>query len=285
MSVPASIRKKVQKLRDTISEHNYKYYVLDAPTIPDSEYDYLFDELQKLETQYPVLLTPDSPTQRVGGEPLKSFKQIKHRLPMLSLNNVFDDEGLLAFNERVQNRLEITDDLEYVCEPKLDGVAINLRYEKGLLVTGSTRGDGAVGEDVTQNVKTIEAIPLRLRGKELPTVLEVRGEIYMPKKAFVRFNKAAEKAGEKVFANPRNAAAGSLRQLDSKITARRPLSFYSYAVGDISGASLSKTHYGILEKLKTWGFPVSSEINIVKGIDACKKFYNAMLQKREKLTL
>lgn len=283
MTAPASLQKKAQKLRDTINEHNYKYYVLDTPTIPDSEYDRLFHELQTLEHEHPELLTPDSPTQRVGGEPLKSFKQIQHAIPMLSLQNVFEEEELDAFDERVRQRIDHEEAIEYVCEPKLDGVAISLRYEKGHLTIAATRGDGTTGEDVTQNVKTIAAIPLQLRGKDFPAVLEVRGEIYMPKKGFEKLNKRAEEKGEKVFANPRNAAAGSLRQLDSKITASRPLAFYAYAIGEVSDSKFAKTHYGILEKLKMLGLPVFPEIKVQKGVVACKKFHAAILKKRDAL--
>ncbi len=283
MSVPAAIRKKAQTLRTRLNEYAYQYYVLDAPTVPDSEYDRLFCDLQQLEQHYPELLTPDSPTQRVGGAPLKVFQAIKHSIPMLSLNNIFNNDNLLAFDQRLKKRLGETRDLEYACEPKLDGVAISLCYEKGILVTAATRGDGVVGEDVTQNVKTIAAIPLHLRGQRVPNILEVRGEIYMPKKAFKKLNQQAEKKGEKIFANPRNAAAGSLRQLDSKVTASRPLAFYAYAFGKISQAMTISTHAGILKKLRIWGFPVSNEVKVVRGIEACQAFYNTLLKKRELL--
>ena len=280
---PQLIQKKSQKLRDAINEHNYRYYVLDAPTIPDSEFDRLFHELQDLEKKHPDLVTPGSPTQRIGGEPLKSFGQIKHAIPMLSLDNIFDDKGLAAFDERVCQRLERQADVEYTCEPKLDGVAISLIYESGALSCAATRGDGSVGEDVTQNVKTISAVPLQMRGSGFPKAFEVRGEIYMPKAGFEKLNKRAAEKNEKTFVNPRNAAAGSIRQLDSRITAERPLAFYAYAVGKVTGDTLPKTHHGILEKLQQWGFPVSPEVTVVKGVDACKKYYKRLLKKRDGL--
>lgn len=283
MSAPDSIVKKLRQLHNQLNEHNYKYYVLDAPTIPDSEYDRLFHELQNIEANYPELLTPDSPTQRVGGEALSEFKSIKHVIPMLSLNNIFDEESLEAFNQRIQDRLETTDEIEFNCEPKLDGLAISLRYEKGMLISAATRGDGQVGEDVTQNVKTIKSVPLHLRGKDFPEVVEVRGEIYMPKQAFLAMNKRAEKNGEKTFANPRNAAAGSLRQLDSKVTAERPLAFYAYAMGEISDPNFATKHSDMLIQLKTLGFPVSDESKVVQGIAACLTYYKNLMQKRDQL--
>lgn len=283
MAVSPTIQKKAQKLRDVIDEHNYRYYVLDAPTIPDSEFDRLFHALQDLEKAYPDSITSDSPTQRVGGEPLKSFEQIKHTIPMLSLDNIFDDEGLFAFDDRVRHRLEHQADVEYTCEPKLDGIAISLLYENGSLTRAATRGDGSVGEDVTQNVKTIAAVPLHMRASGFPKILEVRGEIYMPKAGFEKLNKRAAEKNKKTFMNPRNAAAGSIRQLNSRITAERPLAFYAYAVGKVSGGTLPKTHHSILQKIQEWGFPVSPEVTVVKGADACKKYYERLLQKRDRL--
>jgi DNA ligase (NAD+) len=280
---PQSLKKKAQQLRKALNEHNYQYYVMDAPSIPDAEYDRLFRELQQIEEAYPELLAADSPTQRVGGKALKQFSSIKHRIPMLSLDNIFNDTGLIAFDLRIRQRIDYSDVLEYVCEPKLDGVAISLRYEKGVLIYAATRGDGAVGEAVTQNVKTISAIPLQLRGHDFPAVLEVRGEIYMPKAGFKKLNQQSAKKGDKTFVNPRNAAAGSIRQLDSKVAAQRPLSFYAYTMGEVSDSHVFETHQDVLLHLQLWGFPVSHEIKTVKGEQACQRFYDQLLKKRDKL--
>ena len=281
--VSQSLKKKAQQLRKILNDHNYQYYVMDAPSIPDVEYDRLFHGLKQLEADHPELLTPDSPTQRVGGEPLKQFQQIKHRIAMRSLDNIFNHKGLIAFDQRVRQRIDCSEVLEYICEPKLDGVAISLRYEKGILIYAATRGDGAVGEVVTENVKTISVIPLQLRGSGYPAVLEVRGEIYMPKAGFKKLNQQSESSGEKTFVNPRNAAAGSIRQLDSKITAQRPLAFFAYASGDVSASHVFETHQDILLHLKTWGFPVSPETKTVKGVSACQQFYDQLLEKRDEL--
>lgn len=283
MSVPQKIKARANTLAIALQDHNYRYYVLSAPSIPDAEYDALFRELQALEQAYPELLTPHSPTQRVGAAPLKSFVSVTHALPMLSLDNVFDAEGLEAFDTRVKQRLKTSQEIAYVCEPKLDGVAISLRYESGKLVVAATRGDGTTGEDVTQNIKTIQAIPLQLRGEGYPDILEVRGEIYMPKAGFEALNREAEKLGEKTFVNPRNAASGSLRQLDSKVTAKRPLAFYAYSVGVIEGGTLPEYHVEILKKLQTWGLPVCDLIDCVTGIAACEAFYQGILTKRDAL--
>lgn len=277
------ISEQVESLRKTINEHNYHYYVLDNPIIPDAEYDRLYRELVALEQQYPELITPSSPTQRVGGQPSMTFKQVTHVVPMLSLDNVFSLEELTAFDERVHNRLRYSGPIEYVCEPKLDGVAISLLYENGVLVQGATRGDGTTGEEVTQNVRTITAIPLMLRGKDFPAQLEVRGEIYMPKAGFEKLNKKARDAGEKIFVNPRNAASGSLRQLDSRITASRALAFYGYALGVVQGWELPKTHAQVLVQLAEWGLPVCHEIVTAQGLQACMKFYENILKKRGSL--
>lgn len=276
------IKKRAKYLRDTLQEHNYRYYVLDAPTIPDSEYDKLFRELQELEDKYPELSTPDSPTQRVGAVPLQAFKQIKHDIPMLSLNNAFTEEELQAFDQRIHERLKIDQVIEYACEPKFDGVAISLIYENGVLVQAATRGDGTTGEEVTQNVKTIKSIPLRLRSN-YPQLLEVRGEVVMPKSGFEALNKEAIKTGSKIFANPRNAAAGSLRQLNSHITATRPLIFYCYEVGKLSQKSLEDTHANTLKKLRNFGLPVTQEITVVKGWQGCLRYYKTIAAKRDKL--
>jgi DNA ligase (NAD+) len=280
---PEAIRLKVKALQDTLSEHSYRYYVLDAPTIPDADYDQLFRELQSLEAQYPDTVTPDSPTQRVGDKPLDAFDVVVHERPMLSLDNVFNKEELDAFGSRVQQRLGSTASVTYACEPKLDGVAISLLYENGLLVRAATRGDGQQGEDVTQNVKTIEAIPLKLRGNDFPKRLEVRGEIYMPIAGFETFNKKAAALGEKVFVNPRNAASGSLRQLDSRITAKRPLSFCAYSTGVVEGGALADTHAAILKQLKGWGVPISPWLKIVEGVQGCHAYYEELAVARDAL--
>lgn len=276
--------KQAEKLTKALREHNYRYYVLDAPTIPDSEYDRMFRQLQELEKKYPELRTPDSPTQRVGGVPLKSFSQVKHTTPMLSLDNAFTGEELQAFDKRIHDRLKTKQIIEYSCEPKLDGVAISLLYENGVLVRAATRGDGTTGEDVTQNVKTINSIPLHLRN-DYPKTLEVRGEVVMSKAGFEKLNKAAAKKGEKVFANPRNAAAGSLRQLDSKITAQRPLVFYSWETGQEIKEKLEDTHSNTLKQLKKYGLPVAPETAVVKGWEGCLRYYQKIAKKREGLPI
>ncbi len=250
---------EIDELRKQINYHSYRYYALDNPEITDAEYDRLMRRLQELETQYPESITPDSPTQRVGSAPLTAFQTVVHEMPMLSLDNAFSDEELLAFNQRILDRLKISGDIEYACELKLDGIAVSLLYRDGVLVRGATRGDGTNGEDITQNVRTINSIPLRLQGEGYPAVLEVRGEIYMPKAGFDALNDKARAAGEKLFVNPRNAAAGALRQLDSKITASRPLEMCAYSVGWVDGGSLPETHSGILQALKTWGFLTNRE--------------------------
>ncbi|MGD9153043.1 MAG: NAD-dependent DNA ligase LigA [Gammaproteobacteria bacterium] len=294
MSVDSKIIKQAERLIKAIREHNYRYYVLDAPTIPDSEYDRLFRQLQDLEAKYPELKTSDSPTQRVGDVPLTSFSQVKHVKPMLSLDNVFTEEELKAFDKRVHDRLKTDQIITYVCEPKLDGVAISLLYEDGVLARAATRGDGVTGEDVTQNVKTIQSVPLHLRD-DYPHILEVRGEVIMPKAGFNKFNREAVKKGEKVFANPRNAAAGSLRQLDSKITAKRPLIFYAYEVGQMQAAldpgstdwvrDDSNTDSEILKQLKKWGLPVVPEIAVVEGWEGCLKHYHKIGKQRDDLPI
>lgn len=270
------------QLRHLIHEHNYAYYVLDDPLIPDSEYDHLMRTLQALEAQYPELITSDSPTQRVGATPLSAFTEIAHVLPMLSLSNAFETEELDDFYQRVRGRLE-SETVEYAAEPKMDGLAISLLYEQGLLVRGATRGDGHRGEDVTQNIKTIPTVPLRLRGHDYPQILEVRGEVFMPKAGFEKLNQQYRASGEKTFANPRNAAAGTLRQLDAKITASRPLAFVSYAVGVVEGGHLPPCHSDILSALHTWGLPISPYLEVVHGLEGCLKYYQAMLSRRSHL--
>ena len=236
----SSLQHQIEQLRDELREHNYRYYVMDDPSVPDAEYDRLFRQLKQLEQEHPELITADSPTQRVGDTPLSAFTQVQHRIPMLSLDNVFNEQELIAFDQRIRERIGIEEDIEYVCEPKLDGLAVSLMYENGVLVQAATRGDGQTGEDITQNIRTIDSIPLKLRGKGYPSVLEVRGEVFMPRKGFLALNEAAASKGEKTFANPRNAAAGSLRQLDSRITATRPLDMYCYSVGYVEGGAFSR---------------------------------------------
>ncbi|MGD9109091.1 MAG: NAD-dependent DNA ligase LigA [Gammaproteobacteria bacterium] len=284
MSAGSKIIKQAEKLVRAIREHNYRYYVLDAPTIPDSEYDRLFRQLQDLEAKYPELKTPDSPTQRVGAAPLTSFKQAQHTMPMLSLENAFTEEELRAFDKRIHDRLKTDQIIEYACEPKLDGLAISLLYEEGVLVRAATRGDGTTGEDVTQNVKTIKSVPLHLRD-DYPRILEVRGEVVMPKAGFNRLNQAAAKRGEKVFANPRNAAAGSLRQLDSKITAKRPLVFFAYEIGQVIKGNLEDRHSNTLKQLKKYGIPVVPETAVVKGWEECLRYYQKINKERENLPI
>ena len=257
-----SNEQKLTELRTTLRHHEYLYHVMDTPEIPDAEYDRLMRELRELEAQHPELITPDSPTQRVGAAPLASFSQIRHEVPMLSLDNVFDEESFLAFNKRVQDRLKNSDDLTYCCELKLDGLAVSILYENGLLVQAATRGDGTTGEDITSNVRTIRAIPLKLRGDNIPQRLEVRGEVFLPQAGFEKINEEARRTGGKVFANPRNAAAGSLRQLDPRITAKRPLTFFCYGVGVLEGGELPASHSARLQQFKFWGLPVSERVKL-----------------------
>lgn len=277
----ASLRAK--KLREILNDHNHRYYVLDDPEISDSKYDGLLRELQEVETAYPDLLTLDSPTQRVGSLPLSAFNQVKHAIPMLSLGNAFSEEEVTAFNQRLQGRLKDDSDIEYMAEPKLDGLAISLLYENGLLVRAATRGDGATGEDVTDNIRTIGSIPLTLTGNDWPKKLEVRGEVYMPKKGFSQLNKELIEQEKKTFVNPRNAAAGSLRQLNSRITAKRPLAIYCYAVGLVEEGSIPDTQMDTLQVLATWGLRICPEIQLVNGDKGCHQYYQQMTKKRDDL--
>ncbi len=256
------IEQQLTELRTTLRHHEYLYHVMDAPEIPDAEYDRLMRELRELEAQRPDLITPDSPTQRVGAAPLTAFNQIRHEVPMLSLDNVFDEESFLAFNKRVQDRLKSTENVIWCCELKLDGLAVSILYENGVLVSAATRGDGTTGEDITSNVRTIRAIPLKLHGDNIPARLEVRGEVFLPQAGFEKINEDARRTGGKVFANPRNAAAGSLRQLDPRITAKRPLTFFCYGVGILEGGELPDTHLGRLLQFKAWGLPVSDRVTL-----------------------
>ena len=277
---------RIVQLRAELDGHNYRYYVLDEPSVPDAEYDRLFRELQALEAEHPHLVTAESPTQRVGGEALAAFGEVRHEVPMLSLGNAFEEEDLLAFDRSVQSGLGLAGDLfgggaeiEYSCEPKLDGLAVSLRYEHGQLVRGATRGDGSTGEDISSNVRTIRNVPLKLQGEGWPQVLEVRGEVFMPKSGFEELNARQAESGGKTFANPRNAAAGSLRQLDPKITASRPLEFCCYGVGQVSG-ELATTQVGMLEQLKAWGIPISRELKLANGVQACLDYYRDIGERR-----
>ncbi|ELZ9927790.1 NAD-dependent DNA ligase LigA [Cronobacter malonaticus] len=269
-----SIEEKLTQLRTTLRHHEFLYHVMDAPEVPDAEYDRLMRELRALEEAHPELVTPDSPTQRVGAAPLTEFSQVRHEVPMLSLDNVFDEASFLAFNKRVQDRLKSTDALVYCCELKLDGLAVSLLYENGLLVRAATRGDGTTGEDITLNVRTIRAIPLKLRGDNIPARLEVRGEVFLPQAGFEKINEEARRTGGKVFANPRNAAAGSLRQLDPRVTAKRPLTFFCYGVGLLEGGELPRSHMERLQQFKAWGLPVSERIRLVKTPEEVLAFYH-----------
>ncbi|KOE82915.1 NAD-dependent DNA ligase LigA [Vibrio alginolyticus] len=278
-----TIQNQLNQLRETLHYHSVRYYVEDSPEIPDAEYDRLMRELLELEAQHPELITLDSPSQRVGGKPLDGFEQVKHEIPMLSLDNAFDDDELDAFHKRIQDRLATTELDAFCCEPKLDGLAVSLLYENGVLIQAATRGDGTTGENITENVRTISAIPLKLQGEGWPTRLEVRGEVFMPKAGFERLNQQALKTGDKTFVNPRNAAAGSLRQLDSKITAKRPLNFYAYSVGVVEGAELALSHYQRFLQLKAWGLPMCPETRLVNSLDEVKSYYQSILTRREQL--
>lgn len=279
-----SAAEKIQLLRNQINEHNHKYYVLDEPSIPDAEYDRLMRELQALEEATPSLITSDSPTQRVGGAPLAGFVEVQHERPMLSLDNAMNAEEFAAFYQRVQDRLKSDEALELACEPKLDGLAISLLYVKGVLERAATRGDGQTGEDVTQNVRTIKNVPLRLSGKHTPERIEIRGEVYMPKAGFDAYNDRARENDEKVFANPRNAAAGSLRQLDSRITAKRPLEFCAYSLGIVSDDfDMPDTHSAQLEQVRAWGVRINEEMRVVQGLEQAQAFFVQLGEKRHQL--
>lgn len=278
-----NVEQRLKELRETLNYHAVRYYVEDDPTIPDAEYDRLMRELLTLEEQHPELVTSDSPSQRVGGAPLDGFESVAHEIPMLSLDNVFDDEELDAFFRRMSDRVPAAKEARICCEPKLDGLAVSLLYENGVLVRAATRGDGSTGENITENVRTIKAIPLRLSGEGWPTRIEVRGEVFMPKAGFERLNQEAIKKGEKTFVNPRNAAAGSLRQLDSRITAKRPLAFYAYSVGVIEGGNLVDSHYERFIQLKGWGLPMSPEVKLVDSVEAVKAFYQDIMTRRPDL--
>ena len=278
-----AIEIQLETLREQLRYHNHRYYVMDDPVVPDVEYDRLFRELQALEAEHPELVTPDSPTQRVGGAALSEFGEVKHAIPMLSLGNVFSEAELLAFDKRIHDRLKSAAEIEFVAEPKLDGLAISIRYEHGVLTQAATRGDGETGEDVTHNVRTIASVPLRLMGEGWPDVLEVRGEIYMPKAGFEAFNAKMRALGEKTFVNPRNAAAGSLRQLDPRLTAKRPLDIFCYAVGLVEGGTVPDTHYAILQQFRAWGLRVCPDIRIVQGAQGCLEYFGEIGARRNSL--
>jgi len=291
MTVPHDIAARAAALREQIEQANYQYHVLDDPTIPDAEYDRLMRELEALEAQYPALATPDSPTRKVGARATGGFAEVRHAIPMLSLGNAFSEEGdtdrerfheVAEFERRIEQTLDRRDPV-FSVEPKLDGLAISLRYEHGVFVQGATRGDGETGEDVTANLRTVRAIPLRLRGTDWPEVLEVRGEVIMLRKDFEAFNEYARTHDEKTLANPRNGAAGSLRQLDPAITAKRKLSFFAYAVGVVEGGELPPTHSQTLRKLRDWGFPVSPEVSTATGFDGLIRYYRMIGAKRDAL--
>jgi DNA ligase (NAD+) len=274
------LQKQVQSLCDQLNEHNYRYYILDDPSVSDAEYDHIFKQLQKIEREHPELITPDSPTQRVGAKPLKEFAEVQHKIPMLSLENAFSEEDVFAFDQRIHDRLHVAHPIEYLCEPKYDGLAVSILYKNGKLATAATRGDGETGEDITQNIRTIRMVPLQLHGKNIPPIVEVRGEVYMPKAGFEKLNARALEKGEKVFVNPRNAAAGSLRQLDPRITASRPLEIYCYGFGTIEAYDLPETYIEMLQQLKEWGLRINPEIKVLKGIDHCLAYYAHLNKER-----
>jgi DNA ligase (NAD+) len=294
MSEQATV-KRIAEICQQIHQYNHQYYVLDEPSVPDAEYDRLMRELLALETEFPQLKTMDSPSQKVGGAALKSFSQVTHQLPMLSLDNVFSPDEWQAFVKRIKDRLKSEHDFAICAEPKLDGLAVSLRYENGVFVQAATRGDGSVGENITENVRTIKSIPLRLQGGDYPDILEVRGEVFMPKSSFESLNQQAIKKGEKGFANPRNAAAGSLRQLDSKIAAKRNLAFYAYGIGYVGASEinddqgidetwLANSHYQRLCQIKALGLPMCPEVKLLDNADKVEAFYQDILQQRDALS-
>ncbi len=287
MAIPADVRARATWLRERLSWHGYRYYVLDDPEIPDAEYDRLFRELQELETAHPELIAPDSPTQRVGGKPLEAFMPVRHRIPMRSIRTETDTGpgGAWAFDAQVRREVGLSEDtvpVEYACELKFDGLAVSLRYEGGVLVQAATRGDGETGEDVTQNVRTIQVVPLRLQGA-VPEVLEVRGEVYMSRPDFERYNARQRAAGLPTLVNPRNGAAGSIRQLDPNLAAKRPLSFFAYGLGEVQGWELPATQSALLDALMAWGLPVCGERTVARGADELMAFHRAIAGKRDAL--
>ncbi|MDP6968325.1 MAG: NAD-dependent DNA ligase LigA [Gammaproteobacteria bacterium] len=277
-------------LQDQIRHYNHQYYVLDNPTVPDAEYDRAMQELQAMEAQHPQWITADSPSQRVGDVPLEAFAQVQHVVPMLSLDNAFNGADLQEFDRRLRERLhkhtgrDVDAEVVYTCEPKLDGIAVSLTYINGVLAVGATRGDGHTGENITQNLRTLDSVPLKLLGQDYPEILEVRGEAYMPTAGFDALNARLIAAGEKTYVNPRNTAAGSLRQLDSRITATRPLQLCAYSLGQVSDATaLPRQHFDVLTQLQSWGFRINAEMRRVQGIQACLDYYQSLSAKRMQL--
>ncbi len=277
---PASVQRRVARLRAEIDRHNYRYHVLDDPEVSDAQYDRLMAELRALEADHPALVVADSPTQRVGGAPVAAFAQVRHRVPMLSLDNAFAREDVVAFDRRVRERLETEREITYTCEPKFDGVAVSLTYRKGLLEVAATRGDGAVGEDVTHNIRTIQSVPLRLAGKSQPGLLEVRGEVLMSIPGFREMNRVAAEKGDKTFVNPRNAAAGSLRQLDPKLAASRPLEVFFYGAGAVEGRKMPGRHSEVLAMLRDLGLRTSPESRVVEGVEGLMAYYDDIGRRR-----
>jgi DNA ligase (NAD+) len=282
MTVPKSARERARELHVQLHEHNYRYYTKDDPLITDAEYDQLLRELQSLEAQFPELISADSPTQRVGAAPLKGFGEVRHEVRMLSLDNAMTDDKLADFDRRVCKDLEI-DEVEYAAEPKLDGLAVSLLYQDGRLVRAATRGDGETGEDITQNIRTLNSVPLRLVGEDVPETLEVRGEVYISHAGFEELKQQAEANGQKPPVNPRNAAAGSLRQLDPGITAQRPLEMFCYGTGKVTGGSLAATHTGTLNQLKAWRLPVYEDVKCVSGLAGCRGYFERYERLRDDL--
>ena len=282
-AAPASVRQRVVRLRAEIDRHNYRYHVLDDPEVSDAEYDRLMTELRAIEAEYPALVVSDSPTQRVGGAPVAAFAQVRHRVPMLSLDNAFAREDVVAFDRKVRERLETEREIAYACEPKLDGLAVSLTYRNGLLEVAATRGDGNVGEDVTHNIRTIQSVPLRLAGKSRPGLLEARGEVFMSIPGFREMNRVAAEKGEKTFVNPRNAAAGSLRQLDPKLAASRPLEVFFYGASVIEGRKLPGRHSEVLAMLRDFGLRTSPESRVVEGVDGLMGYYDDIGRRRSAL--
>ena len=282
MSGKDTPRQRAEELRQDLNYHNYRYYVLDNPVVSDAQYDKLLRELQEIEEKHPELRTPDSPTQRVGAAPSKEFGEVRHAVPMTSMDNAFSDEELSEWDQRVRKSLEVEGDVAYTAEPKFDGTSVSLRYEDGVLVQAGTRGDGSTGEDVTVNLRTIRTVPLHLQGRGWPKVVEVRGEVVIPKKDFERLNAEQLKQGGKVFANPRNAAAGSLRQLDPRITASRPLSFFPWGLGETS-EPIARRYSEVAKHLKDWGFRTTEFFRVVQGADGCLEYHRDILARRDKL--
>ncbi len=274
---------RAAELREQLDRYNYQYYVLDNPEVPDAEYDRLMLELRALETRYPELLTATSPTQRVGATPAVAFGAVRHRVPMLSLENAFNEQDVRDFERRIRERLPLNAPIRYSAEPKMDGLAVSARYENGVFVQGATRGDGETGEDITQNLRTIGSLPLKLRAADAPRLLEVRGEVFMPLSGFEKLNKEAVARGEKAFVNPRNAAAGSLRQLDPRMTAARPLDLFVYGIGQVEGGKAPAHHSQVLQSLRRWGFKICPQSRVVESIDGCLEYYREMGAARSKL--